>query len=58
MVSRPSKSSIDTSFIDLTLTSPVTNWYIPGRFFSSQPVSLQMVKISRLSFAVALGIAI
>ena len=58
MVSLPRRSSIDTSLRLDTDTSPLTSWYIPGRFFSSQLVSLQIPNISLRSSIEAEGRAI
>ena len=57
MGSRPKRSSTSTSRSLLTLTSPFTSWYIPGRERSLQLVSLQISRISDISARVMDGIA-
>ena len=56
--SLPKRSSIETFLRLDTFTSPFAIWYIPGRFFSVQFVSLQIPSISLLSSIGAEGIAI
>ena len=57
MGSRPSRSSMATSFMSDTATWPVTSCVMLGRVLSSQPVSLHMPRISFLSAAGAFVMA-